>query len=111
MMHAKAYVPAPIILEEVCVAFGLHMEELRSQERHGAAFAVARNAAALLMAERTPMSAVEIGRALGRRDPTTGRYNVMQGRTRLLEDDRFAATVRLIEARIDARFSTEPHVA
>lgn len=65
------YIPAPVIIERVAGFFALDVVAIRGPVR-SQGLHVARCIAAVLLLEHTPLSRVEIGRALGRKHPAAG---------------------------------------
>lgn len=84
-----AFVAAPLIIGVVAATLGVSVEDVTGK-RVLAGLVAARQIAALLCAEFTLLSMVEIGFALGRRDNSTGRYILLEARARLEKDQCFA---------------------
>lgn len=97
---ALKLLPAPIVVEKVAETFGIPVLNLRGRTVSQALNA-ARQVGALLLADYTLLSQVEIGAAFGRVSSTAGRSLLIAGHARLgKNDERFAAALEQARQRV-----------
>jgi hypothetical protein len=94
--YPTTLVPAPVILERVAIELGLSVDDLRGP-RISQSLRFARGIVALLLAEYTPFSQAEIGRALGAENR---RYAYVYGLKLRGDDERFRAALEQCRNRV-----------
>lgn len=93
------FIPHAAILDAVAATLGTTADELRGK-RVLSGLNAARQIAAMLFAEFTLLSAVEMGMALGRKNTSAGGYMLRTGRERLAIDPRFRSAFGFVRARL-----------